>query len=341
MELPMSGVVINPYLLILIGFCVGVLGGFFGVGGSWFVTPALNIFGFPMAFAIGTDLAHIMGKSIIATFRHQKMGNVDIKLGLLMIFGTVFGVELGKEMILSLEKTGLTSPVVRGIYIFVLGSIGSYMVYDYFRFTRFVKPLKGIGQEESLGTALSRWVLKIKIPPMVNLRVSNIPSISVWVIIFIGFATGFFAGFLGGGAGYIRMPALVYVLGVPTTVAVGTDLFEIIFSSGYGAFVYALEGKVDLIAAMIMLVGAAVGAQLGSIATRYIKSMRIRLYFGYSVLLAGVSVVLKQVGDSWAIPLLGNLAGILILALAVYMSVLIIFGLARGMWEEKRYFSHE
>jgi hypothetical protein len=131
------------------------------------------------------------------------------------------------------------------------------------------------------------------------------------------------------------------VLGVPTTVAVGTDLFEIIFSSGYGAFVYALEGKVDLIAAMIMLVGAAVGAQLGSIATRYIKSMRIRLYFGYSVLLAGVSVVLKQVGDSWAIPLLGNLAGILILALAVYMSVLIIFGLARGMWEEKRYFSHE
>ncbi len=341
MELPMAGVTFDPYLLILIGFCVGVLGGFFGVGGSWFVTPALNIFGFPMAYAIGTDLAHIMGKSIIATFRHSKMGNVDLKLGILMIIGTVGGVELGKEMILLLEKTGYTGPVVRGVYIGVLSTIGFYMVYDYFRFTRFVKPFAGQKLEESLGTALSRWVLKIKIPPMVSLKVSSIPSVSLWVIIFIGFTTGFFAGFLGGGAGYIRMPALVYVLGVPTTVAVGTDLFEIIFSSGYGAFVYALEGKVDLVAAMIMMVGAAVGAQLGSIATQYIQSMRIRLYFGYAVLLAGVSVVLKQIGDSLQSPALGEAAGILILGLAMYMSFIIILGLARGILEERRYYGNE
>lgn len=340
MELPMAGVSIDPYLLILMGFCVGVLGGFFGVGGSWFVTPALNIFGFPMAYAIGTDLAHIMGKSIIATFHHKKMGNVDIKLGVLMIIGTVLGVHLGKDMILALEDTGYTGLVVRLVYIVVLGSIGFYMIYDYFLFTRFVRP-RGKQAEERLGTALSRWILGLRIPPMVSLKTSNIESVSVWAIIFIGFVTGFFAGFLGGGAGYIRMPALVYALGIPTTVAVGTDLFEIIFSAGYGAFIYALEGKVDLIAAMTMLVGASVGAQLGVIATRYIQSMRIRLYFGYSVLFAGVAVVFKQVGESFGYPFLESAAGYLILGLAMYMSFLILLGLARGVLEERRYYSND
>ena len=105
----------NALILIAIGFSVGVLGGFFGVGGAWVVTPALNIFGFPMAYAIGTDLAHIFGKSIVATAKHRKMGNVDMKLGLISIVGSVVGVEIGAQNVMWLTKLGMAGPVVRYI----------------------------------------------------------------------------------------------------------------------------------------------------------------------------------------------------------------------------------
>src|SRR3972149_7626481 len=130
MELPMSGVSINPYLLILIGFCVGVLGGFFGVGGSWMVTPALNIFGFPMVYAIGTDLAHIMGKSIVATLKHRLLGNIDFKLGALMIPGTVAGVETGKRLVLYLGRIGQVDTIVRYTYVILLLSIGLLILWE-------------------------------------------------------------------------------------------------------------------------------------------------------------------------------------------------------------------
>lgn len=336
MFLPFANVSVDPTILITIGFCVGVLGGFFGVGGSWMVTPALNMFGFPMAYAIGTDLAHIMGKSIVATLRHRKMGNVDIKLGLLMIVGTAAGVETGREIVLYLDQIGQLESVVRTVYIIILGSIGSYMIYDYFSFTREMEHrFSNTETAERIGSALSRKIHNWHLPPMVSLPVSNIRAISLWVILLVAYVTGVFAGFLGGGAGYIRLPALVYAIGVPTTIAVGTDLFEIIFSAGIGAFLYALDGKVDLVAAMIMMVGAAVGAQIGTMATRYVRSMRIRLYFGYSVLLAGVSVVLKQLSVNWEYPLLGQIAGYLILGTAVAMSLLVILNLVKGILEER------
>jgi len=102
--LPIAGVEIMAWKLILLGFTVGVIGGFFGVGGAFMVTPALNVFGFPMAYAIGTDMAHIAGKSIVATAKHRKFGNVDMKLGALMIVGTAIGIELGANFIMWLEK---------------------------------------------------------------------------------------------------------------------------------------------------------------------------------------------------------------------------------------------
>ena len=129
--LPIAGMQFNALILIAIGFSVGVLGGFFGVGGAWVVTPALNAFGFPMAYAIGTDLAHIFGKSIVATAKHRKMGNVDMKLGLLSIVGSVIGVEIGAQNVMWLTKLGIAGPVVRYIYMFMLFGLGIYMLYDY------------------------------------------------------------------------------------------------------------------------------------------------------------------------------------------------------------------
>ena len=129
--LPIAGMHFNALILIAIGFSVGVLGGFFGVGGAWVVTPALNAFGFPMAYAIGTDLAHIFGKSIVATAKHRKMGNVDMKLGLVSIVGSVIGVEIGARNVMWLTSKGLAGPVVRYTYMVLLFGLGIYMLYDY------------------------------------------------------------------------------------------------------------------------------------------------------------------------------------------------------------------
>src|SRR4030043_1006229 len=129
--MPIAEMQFNALILVAIGFSVGVLGGFFGVGGAWVVTPALNIFGFPMAYAIGTDLAHIFGKSIVATAKHRKMGNVDMKLGLMSIVGSVIGGEIGAQNVMWLTKLGIAGPVVRYLYMFLLFGLGIYMLYDY------------------------------------------------------------------------------------------------------------------------------------------------------------------------------------------------------------------
>ena len=130
--LPISGVEIMAWKLILLGFTVGVIGGFFGVGGAFMVTPALNVFGFPMAYAIGTDMAHMAGKSIVATAKHRKYGNVDMRLGLLMIIGTAIGIEGGANTIMWLEKMGRVDFVVQITYMVLLFGLTSYMLYEYY-----------------------------------------------------------------------------------------------------------------------------------------------------------------------------------------------------------------
>lgn len=300
--LPISGTEVNGFALILLGFTVGVIGGFFGVGGAFMVTPALNVFGFPMAYAIGTDMAHIAGKSIVSTFKHRKFGNVDMKLALLMIIGTVVGIELGATLILWLEKIGHIGPIVRITYMCLLFGLGSFMLYEYLTATRkAVRHAAAHGGEEppaDVGKSkLALYMQSIQLRPMVHLKVSGF-HISVWVIIGMGVVTGFLAGFLGVGGGFIRMPALMYIIGAPTKVAVGTDLFEVMVTGAYGAFSYALKGRVELVAAIIMLVGAAIGAQLGATATLYARGTIIRLYFAITMLAGGASVVLKHLAEA-------------------------------------------
>jgi len=291
--MPISGATVSVAPLVMIGFFVGVIGGFFGIGGAFMVTPALNIFGFPMAYAIGTDMAHMIGKSIISTFRHWKFGHVDVMLGLLMILGTTFGVELGARLVMWLTARGIADPVVRHVFIFLLVSLGLYMLWQYFYANK-----KSLAEfrlvKDVAGNGLTDYLQSLNIPPVIYLKRSGF-SISLWIILLVGFITGFFAGFLGVGGGFVRVPALMFVVGVPMKMAVGTDLFEIIISSIYGSFTYALKGTVELYGAMIMLMGAAVGAQIGTIATRYVFGIKMRLYFAFCILGSAVSVVIKQV----------------------------------------------
>jgi uncharacterized membrane protein YfcA len=296
--LPISGVEIMAWKLILLGFTVGVIGGFFGVGGAFMVTPALNVFGFPMAYAIGTDMAHIAGKSIVATAKHRKYGNVDMRLGILMIIGTAIGIEGGAKTIMWLEKVGQVDFVVRITYMVLLFGLSSFMLYEYMKLTRGTAGNKTKPVADAGTSGLALKMHKIKIPPMIHLKVSGF-SISVWIILIVSAFTGFLAGFLGVGGGFIRMPSLMYVIGCPTRVAVGTDLFEIVITGAYGAFSYAMKGRVELIAAAVMLIGAAVGAQFGTLATQYVKGLKIRLYFSVTMLLAGVSVVFKHLAGQY------------------------------------------
>jgi uncharacterized protein len=292
MYMPIAGFDIFWPGLLLIGFSVGVIGGFFGMGGAWMVTPGLNILGFPMAFAIGTDLAHMAGKSMISTFRHSKFGNVDYKLGLIMVVGTVIGLECGAQVVMWLERIGKVGPVVRWVYVVVLALIALMVFADYRKAIQ--KKKAGIvGEHGAEGFTWYKTFQKINIPPMMHFHTAGIRC-SMWLPIAVSFLTGVLAGFLGIGGGLLRMPALVYLIGCPTHIAVGTDLFEVMISGLYGTFTFGQKGRIELWAVFVMLCGAAIGAQIGTVATKYAKGYGIRVAFGLAVLACMVSIIMKQ-----------------------------------------------
>jgi len=307
MYMPIAGIDIFWPGLVLIGFSVGTIGGFFGMGGAWMVTPGLNILGFPMAFAIGTDMAHIAGKSMISTFRHSKFGNVDYKLGFIMVLGTMVGIEIGAQLVMYLEKLGSVESVVRYAYVVLLALIATLVFYDYYKATQNRK-VGDVGEHGAEGITWYKTLQKLNLPPMVHFKTSGF-TCSMWLPMGISCLTGVLAGFLGIGGGLIRMPSLVYLIGCPTHIAVGTDLFEVMISGLYGAFTYSLKGRIEIIAVLVMLTGAAIGAQIGTIATKYAQGYGIRIAFGIAVLCCMLSIILKQFGfkDMAAVLILGTI----------------------------------
>ncbi len=281
MHFPISGADISPIYLAVIGFLIGVMGGFFGVGGSFIAGPALRAVGLDWNFAVGTDLAHIVGKSVVAARRHRALGNVDLRLGLIMALGTIAGAEAGAQLIEILKKTGNINSVVSIVSIVIYVSISSFMIWESWKTLRQQKgkPKTEASRDESSFSHITGSIQKFHLAPMIALPTSGVKSISLWVIVLVSFIGGIFSGFLGGGAGYIRMPMMVYVLGIPTHLAVGTDLFEIIISASYGTFSHAMKGNVDILIALVMNTGAAIGAQIGAISTQYFAGPKIRLAF--------------------------------------------------------------
>lgn len=299
--MPISGVTIFWPGLIILGVGVGIIGGFFGMGGAWMVTPGLNILGFPMAFAIGTDIAHMAGKSLISTMRHGKFGNVDYKLGMIMLVGTIVGFEIGAQMIMWLERIGTVEFVVRWLYVGLLTFIAWMVFHDVNVRRKKQQAAAAAGGELdklAVGIEWHKTVHKIKIPPMVHFNQAGF-TCSMWAPVFVSFLTGWLAGILGIGGGLIRMPALIYFIGCPTHVAVGTDLFEVMISGLYGAATFTYKGRTELVAAVIMLIGAAMGAQVGTVATKYIKGYGIRIAFGIAVLGCMSSIVMKLLPAYW------------------------------------------
>jgi uncharacterized membrane protein YfcA len=166
--------------------------------------------------------------------------------------------------------------VVSVVSIVVYVSISSFMIWESRK--SLAMPKSKTKRDHSAFSPVTRAIQRFKLAPIVHLPESGV-RISLWIILIVAFVGGIFSGFLGGGAGYIRMPSMVYVLGIPTHLAVGTDLFEIIISASYGTFSHAVKGNVDILIALVMHTGAAIGAQIGAISTQYFAGPKIRLAF--------------------------------------------------------------
>ena len=292
-----SAEVIHPGLLLLLGFVLGVLTGFFGVGGGWLLTPALNILGLPMVYAIGTGFFTLVGKTLYAAMRHHKLGNVDIRLGIIMGIPSCAGVELGKKLVFHLEKANLAETYVRVVYMVLMLAVSLSMLIEYFRYRKMDRKEQGEGEatEKEQSPGFTRYIYPIGLPPRISLSRSGVYSISLWVIIACGILTGFVSGFLGIGGGFIALPLLIYVIGAPTINAVGTSLVVVLITSCYGTCVFGLAGYVQWISALIIFAGSLLGVHLGVYATRYVTGMKIRNLFALMVLAVAVSVFLKQI----------------------------------------------
>nr|MDO8134977.1 sulfite exporter TauE/SafE family protein [Candidatus Njordarchaeum guaymaensis] len=290
MYFPISGADVSIEMILLLGFASGVMAGFLGVGGGWIITPTLSILGLPIHFAVGSSLCYVAGNSIPGIVTHRRLGHIDLKLSGLMIAGTAIGVELGVRMIEYLKLIGETEMTVSISLIILMYSISAYALLNTLRARAKGKREKRL----SLSTSVVER-LRVTVPPTISLPTSGIESVSVWWIFMVASLTGFSAGLTGIGGGLLAIPALIYVIGAPPGVAIGTSLLPILFAASYGTFSHALRGNVDITVALAMLPTGALGSELGSHATKHFARNRgaLGLVFGFSIFMAACAELLK------------------------------------------------
>jgi len=319
----------SPELIALFvgfGLVVGVLFGFFGMGGSFLVTPALLMLGYQPRIAVGSGMAFVFGTAVIATLKHHDLGQVDYKLGGIMILGTTIGIEVGRATVFYLESLGLAGGIISVAYVLLLGGVGLLVTRD---------ALAGDGggidheaadkelDEYQIPEIAKRIQQTVRVPPMVTLR--GDVRVSVWVITTVAFLTGLLSGFLGVGGGFIRMPAMIYAIGAPVPVAVGTDLFEIVFSGGIGSYLYGQGGGVDLGIVVPLLFGSALGARVGSAATAVVDADGIKIYFGGMLLVGAIAVGIGEIGSALGSQLIETVGLLLVLGAAVVVAAAILY----------------
>ncbi|MFW6152073.1 MAG: sulfite exporter TauE/SafE family protein [Verrucomicrobiota bacterium] len=314
MFLPVAGVEFNWLYLILIGFAVGLMGGFFGIGGGPVLTPALNIFGFPMAVAIGTGMLNVFGQSIVGFRKHAALKNVNIRLGLTVGGAMLAGVELGKQIILRLETFNLEGAIVRYVYLLLLFGLTARFLRDYLGAR---KSGHGSGCSESATAGIR-------------------PKPKTLSAILIGLGVGILAGFLGVGGGFLLVPAFIYLLGLPTRTAVGTSVLCCVLSGAYGGVSYAIEGRMDLIAALLLLTGSSFGSQFGASAVKYAGSYWLRFLYAIMLLMVAIGVMLKQLDEMIPEANFSFVAQAIVLATAGSISLVILTQFFRGIRAERQ-----
>jgi len=291
----LSGIEINLVLLIFLGLFVGIVSGFIGVGGGFLMVPALIIVGFPANFAVGTSLAWITGSALIGTLRHRQLGNIDMKLGIWMVTGTLCGVEGGVRILNEMKEIGFADHAVLTTSITILLVIGIYTLREARKRKTLLDSM--VRKREKLppamrALAISKRLQNIRVPPMIHFAKSRL-TISLWVIICIGFITGLLAGFIGVSGGFIMVPFLVYLMGLPSFLAVGTDMFQVIFTASFGCVRHTMSGNVLILIAFILVLSSPLGVQCGAFITRFVRGVAMRYVLAVSIFICVLGSILK------------------------------------------------
>ncbi len=276
--LPVAGVSISLPLLAAAGAVVGLLSGIFGVGGGFLMTPILIMLGIPPTVAAASDSCQIVATSSSGMAAHFRLGNVDAKMGALLLVGGLTGAAFGAEGIKILRSLGEADLVIKLAYVLVLGSLGSYMFFQSLTTLRrgaIVRPSKKSAVGEGL---LARLPWQMDFP---RSRVRH----SVLIPFFFAAVVGALASIMGVGGGFIMLPMMVYLLGMPTHVAVGTSLFQILFLCAGVTYLQAdLNHTVDLVLALPLALSSAVGAQIGARLSRLMRGEQLMILLAILVL---------------------------------------------------------
>ncbi|MCR9156690.1 MAG: sulfite exporter TauE/SafE family protein [Rhodobacteraceae bacterium] len=274
--LPIAEVSVNAFLLLGLGGMVGVLSGMFGVGGGFLMTPLLFFIGIPPAVAVATEANQIVASSFSGVLAHLRRKTVDLKMGTVLLVGGLLGAALGVWVFNYLKSLGQVDLLVKLCYVLFLGIIGSLM---------FVESLNAIRKTRS-GVAPKRkkhnWIHGL--PFKMRFRTSGL-YISVIPPVIVGILVGILAAIMGVGGGFIMVPAMIYLLGMPTKVVVGTSLFQIIFVTGFTTLLHATTNyTVDIVLAVLLLIGGVVGAQIGTVIGAKLKAEQLRILLAIMVL---------------------------------------------------------
>ena len=284
--LPIAEVAVNMFLVLGLGGIVGVLSGMFGVGGGFLLTPLLFFVGIPPAVAVATQSTQIVASSISGVLAHLQRKTVDLKLGSVLVIGGVFGAALGVMLFNYLKSLGQVDLMVRLCYVLFLGVIGGLM---------FVESLRALRRSEAgVNTAKKirrrDWVHTM--PVKMRFRTSGL-YISVFPPLVIGVFVGILSAIMGVGGGFIMIPAMIYILHMPTKVVVGTSLFQIIFVTAFATVLHAVTSQtVDIVLAILLLLGAVIGAQFGTQIGAKLRAEQLRILLATMVLLVCFKIAL-------------------------------------------------
>lgn len=332
--------------VIMLGFIGGVLSGFIGSGGAFFMTPGMMNLGVLGPIAVGSNITHKFGKAIIGSRRHSQLGHVDRKLSLFMLITAAVGIRLA-VWVMTLVAKGGTDSHGRGqgaeanlyisvVFVVSLSVVSLSMLRDIIRSRR----QDAAGPSRRIVELLSRF----RLHPMIYFPVSDV-KVSLWVVLACGLATGYLAGTIGVG-GFIGVPAMIYVFGVPAQVAAGTELYLAIFMGAFGALNYAFEGMVDIRLTMLLFAGSLVGIHIGAYGTKVVREVVIRLATAIIILLCVVSrlvatpIYLRQLGFLSITPgadaLLNSVSKAVLYASGITGAAVILFFVFRAYFERKK-----
>ena len=284
--LPIAGNSINILLMIGLGASVGLLSGMFGVGGGFLMTPLLMMFGIPATVAAATDSNQIVAASASACYAHFRAKTVDIRMGLLMLVGGVVGGTLGVGLIKLLRRLGEADFVITAVYVLVLGGIGSYMFYESLTALRGRRPVAATGKPSTYRRVVESLPFKAYFP-------RSKVTVSALMPFALGVLVGVLAAIMGVGGGFTMLPVMIYLLRMPMHVAIGTSLFQILFTCINVTVLQShMNHTVDFLLALLLLLGSVLGAQVGVRIGRGLKADQLKILLALVVLAVMVKMLL-------------------------------------------------